>query len=411
MHMIPAARAGHGASVPSHVLRVLYIRFPQSYKGGVHSYSRTLVKLLDRYGGADVEIVDLYAIIEQMIAGGDAAAAGDPARLCEHLERQGLLAGLGAAVTDVGLLEHREFFFLACLKSRHPALPTFATIHDAPASVVNLFPWFEPRQGLRLVRAVRKVANQAFGASVEKRFYGQGHHLVTLTGRAKAALAAKLQRLGCSASIDLFKHPHMADIEQLEQPAAAAGGLRIGYLGYIAHAKGIDRLIDAVRAIKASSPVLLEGVSVDIAGGVISNSDQAYLDALREQCAAAGLGDTVRFLGFLASADVPGFVAGLDLMVLPYRETGSGAASGPFMWARTFGVPVLASNSRNFADEIRDGADGMLFDGEGLPDRLLSFVKEESIRRRLEQGARDASADQSWRNSAASLLGLIRERS
>jgi glycosyltransferase involved in cell wall biosynthesis len=316
-------------------------------------------------------------------------------------------------VTDVGLLEHREFFFLASLKSRYPNLPTFATIHDAPASVVNLFPGFERHQDLRPVRAVRKVANRVFGAGIEKRFYGQGHHLVTLTARAGAALAARLERLGCSASIDLFKHPHMADIEQLAQPEQphAAGGLRIGYLGYIAHAKGIDRLIDAVRAIKAASPALLEGVSVDIAGGVISNSDQAYLDALREQCAAAGLGDTVRFRGFLASADVPGFVAGLDLMVLPYRDTGSGAASGPFMWARTFGVPVLASNSRNFADEIRDGADGMLFDGEDLRERLLSFLKEESVRQRLEQGARDASADQSWRHSASSLLGLIRKRS
>lgn len=396
--------------MPLHGLRVLYIRFPQSYKGGVHSYSRTLVKLLERYG-EDAEIIDLYAIVEQMIADGANAAVADPAQLCSHLERQGLLAGLGAAVTDVGLLEHREFFFLAYLKSRYPALPTFATIHDAPASVVNLFPWFEPRQELRPVRALRKVVNQLFGAGVEKRFYGQGHHLITLTGRARTALTEKLEKLGCRASVDLFKHPHMADIEQMDRPAYTRADVRIGYLGYIARVKGIDRLIDAIRAIKASAPGLLDGVSVDIAGGIISNSDQAYLDGLQEQCRVAGLENTVRFLGFLPSADVPTFVAGLDLMVLPYRETGSGAASGPFMWARTFNVPVLASNSRNFADEIHDNVDGMLFDGEDLSGRLLSFLKEKSVRCQLGQGARNASADQSWRNSASTLLGLIRERS
>jgi glycosyltransferase involved in cell wall biosynthesis len=172
--------------------------------------------------------------------------------------------------------------------------------------------------------------------------------------------------------------------------------------------------LQALSNIKNSHPDLLQGVSVEIAGGVISNSDKTYLESLKNFCQSAGLEGIVRFLGFLKSEKVPDYVAQLDLMVLPYRENGSGAASGPFMWARTFGIPVLASNSRNFADEIRDNVDGMLFDSNNGPrtieNHLLAFLKNPSLRERLQQGAHDSSADHSWRASASSLVGLIKQR-
>jgi glycosyltransferase involved in cell wall biosynthesis len=82
--------------------------------------------------------------------------------------------------------------------------------------------------------------------------------------------------------------------------------------------------------------------------------------ALESRAAALGLGDTVRFAGFLP--EWPLLLPGLDLLLHPARREGLGSV---LLEAMSAGVTVVAAATGGIVDVIDDGRDGCLLP----PDR------------------------------------------
>lgn len=82
--------------------------------------------------------------------------------------------------------------------------------------------------------------------------------------------------------------------------------------------------------------------------------------ALERRAAALGLGDVVRFAGFLP--DWPLLLPGLDLLLHPARREGLGSV---LLEAMSAGVTVVAAASGGIVDVVDDGRDGCLLP----PDR------------------------------------------
>ncbi len=393
-------------------IKVLYVRHPDTYGGGVRAYSQIVIDMLEKYASATLDIVDLLSLIDIIQRDERVAKSIGIRELVNFLDQRGHLAGFDVVITDIGLLEHREFLFINYLKQIKPSLKSLVTIHDPDSCVVNLFPFFERYEKYRFVRGCRKVFNLLFSDFIERNFYRQDHNVITLTDRAKKSLQNKLRRLKChDVKVMVIKNPHMIDVAPDFLATPNNGKLKIGYFGYISYSKGLDILLSAIFELRSNGLKLTDRVEFVFAGGAISNSDQAYFDSLRAFSRKNKLDDVVNFPGFLKSSEVPEFISGLDLLILPYRETGSGSASGPLMWARTYGVPVLASKSRNFIDEIHDMKDGLIFDnetpGDMLKDKLNSYLTDGSIRKNLQVGARNVSEDCSWVYSASRITELI----
>jgi glycosyltransferase involved in cell wall biosynthesis len=113
-----------------------------------------------------------------------------------------------------------------------------------------------------------------------------------------------------------------------------SSGFHIGSLGRVVHEKGLDILIRAFRQIPdADARLLIAGDHARVAG-------PSVIEQLRELAA----GDSrIEFLGYLDEADVPDFLASLDVLAFP--SINSLEAFGIVqLEAISAGVPVIASD-------------------------------------------------------------------
>ncbi|WP_199487374.1 glycosyltransferase family 4 protein [Actinomadura spongiicola] len=151
---------------------------------------------------------------------------------------------------------------------------------------------------------------------------------------------------------------------------------RLLFFGIVRPYKGLDVLLRAL----AEGP---DDVALTVAGEFWGG-----LDGTRELVRSLGLEARVELRpGYVPAADVPGLFADADALVLPYRTA---TASQNVWMAYEHGVPVIATDVGGFADQIRDGVDGLVcapddvpslaaalrrFYAPGEPERLRSGVR------------------------------------
>ncbi|TDC45559.1 glycosyltransferase [Actinomadura sp. KC345] len=151
---------------------------------------------------------------------------------------------------------------------------------------------------------------------------------------------------------------------------------RLLFFGIVRPYKGLDVLLRAL----AKGP---DDVALTVAGEFWGG-----LDETRELIGSLGLTSRVELRpGYVPAADVPGLFAAADALVLPYRTA---TASQNVWMAHEHGLPVIATDVGGFADQVRDGVDGLIcapddvaslagalngFYTPGEPERLRSGVR------------------------------------
>lgn len=150
---------------------------------------------------------------------------------------------------------------------------------------------------------------------------------------------------------------------------------RLLFFGIVRPYKGLDVLLRAL----AKGP---DDVALTVAGEFWGG-----LDETRELIRSLDLTARVELRpDYVPAADVPGLFAAADALVLPYRTA---TASQNVWMAYEYGLPVIATDVGGFADQIRDGVDGLVcapgdvasltgalerFYAPGEPERLRSGV-------------------------------------
>jgi len=119
----------------------------------------------------------------------------------------------------------------------------------------------------------------------------------------------------------------------------------IGTLARLSPEKGIDTLIDAAKIVVTSYPS---------ARFVIAGAGPLEAD-LNKKVRDLRLESYVRMPGFID--DVPGFLSGLDLYVLPSHAEGIGLA---VIEAMAAGLPVVATRVGGVPEAVIDGVTGLL---------------------------------------------------
>ena len=141
----------------------------------------------------------------------------------------------------------------------------------------------------------------------------------------------------------------------------------------------------------------LPGVHLAVVG------DGELRPALEAQAAGLGLGGRVHFTGW--SADVPGALADLDVVVLTSRNEGTPMV---LIEAAAAGRPVVATRVGGVAAVVADGFTGHLVpagDAEAVASRIGLLLADPAGRRAMGRAARAAMAD---RFGPDRLLGDVR---
>lgn len=138
--------------------------------------------------------------------------------------------------------------------------------------------------------------------------------------------------------------------------------LVVGFVGRLVAQKGVDVLIDAVPRVRARHPT---AVTVIVGDGPLAPE-------LRARAAALGLGDCVRFVGWIA--DARRVMPACDVIVVPSRWEGLGLVA---LEAMACARPVVASRVDGLAEIVEPAATGLLVpagDAAALAEAVASVL-------------------------------------
>jgi glycosyltransferase involved in cell wall biosynthesis len=166
----------------------------------------------------------------------------------------------------------------------------------------------------------------------------------------------------------LFVLPHgLPPLAGAGAPAARTPEVRVGYLGPLLHAKGVDLLLRAFRGVR--NPAL----RLEIRGPA---PDARFAERVRR---LAARDDRIAVGPAIPHDEIGAFFAGIDLLVVPsrFQESFSLVVHEAFA-AR---VPVVASNTGALPEVIAEGANGALFHAGSRRDlrrRLRGLLEDPS---------------------------------
>jgi glycosyltransferase involved in cell wall biosynthesis len=222
------------------------------------------------------------------------------------------------------------------------------------------------------------------------------------------AVSSPLARLARSlAAVDALVTPNGADIARFDRRAADPGRVRhryqlgdrlvVGWVGVLRDWHGLELLLDVVKE--------LPDVHLLVVG------DGPGRTALDQHAVAAGIADRVTVTGRIPHADMPDFIAAMDVAVVADERTGV-ASPMKLLEYMAMGTAVIAPAMDNIRDVVTDRVNGVLFD-TGSRSALLARVRELSEDRGLRQslGANARASverERTWTRIAARILERVR---
>jgi glycosyltransferase involved in cell wall biosynthesis len=258
-------------------------------------------------------------------------------------------------------------------------------------------PWSD-RLALTLGRGAASLANRLLpgkrGASL----------LLVANARTRLALPAALAGVPVEELVE-----NGVDLKRFRAPERARGGpedptrLRAAFVGRLVDWKAVDILIDAIDRCRsgAARPVVL-----DIFG------DGPMRAGLEAQAGRLGLGDRVRFHGFVPQDEIPRHLQRAEVLVLPSLYECGGAV---VLEAMALGLPVVATRWGGPADYLDDET-GILVEPTSrasmvadIAGALRRLAAEPQLGLALGRAARLKAERYDWELKVDRMLSIYRE--
>ena len=160
----------------------------------------------------------------------------------------------------------------------------------------------------------------------------------------------------------------------------------VGYLARVCPDKGLHVACEALRILRqAGRDVRL------VAAGYLGESDRPYVDELRREMAAAGLGDAFEYVGEVDRSGKLDLLRSIHVFTVPtvYRE-----AKGLYVLeALAQGVPVVQPGHGSFPELIEATGGGLLVEPEdprSLADGITQLMDDPDLRQELGSRGRRA---------------------
>ncbi|MGR0320243.1 glycosyltransferase [Agromyces sp. ZXT2-3] len=193
----------------------------------------------------------------------------------------------------------------------------------------------------------------------------------------------------------------LSAVQAVPPTPAEPGRTRILFVGRLVEKKGLEVLLDSVRALGTDS-----AVSLTVVGD----------GPLRSSLESRARGLDVTFAGQLGRSELVRRYAACDLAVFPSVLAASGDKDGlpvALLEAMAAGCAVVASDVPGINEAVQDGANGVLVapgSTEQLTAALDALIADPERRRRLGAGARETAEEYSADAVGAryrELLGVV----
>jgi glycosyltransferase involved in cell wall biosynthesis len=182
--------------------------------------------------------------------------------------------------------------------------------------------------------------------------------------------------------------------------------VRLLFVGRFVQQKGVQYLLQSIAKLREET---LKKLEVELIG---NGPEEEQLRTITGQL---GLGNIVRFSGWVGRGEIADHYRAADIFVLPSFEEGM---PNVVLEALGCGIPVVATDIYGNRELIRDGVNGILFppaDVEALTQALSSLIGDVELRRRMGKDGRDSARERDWSRVADRYLELtediIRRRS
>jgi phosphatidylinositol alpha-1,6-mannosyltransferase len=238
------------------------------------------------------------------------------------------------------------------------------------------------------------VANSTWTAALARSVY-------ELLGRSDLARRVQVVPLGTEPT----QFRPGIDPTPIRAKYGLAGGPWILTVARLEWHKGIDTVIEALPAVRAAHPT----ARYVVAG---TGPRQTQLEQLATRL---GLGDAVKFLGFVPDEALPALYNAVDLYVgaSRYHELLVEGFGISLVEASASGIAVVGGRSGGVPDAVRDGETGILVDPEDRADVAAGITRllgDEALRRRMgAAGRRAVETYYNWDRVAEDFIRIDRE--
>ncbi|MGB4594113.1 MAG: glycosyltransferase family 4 protein [Coriobacteriia bacterium] len=199
--------------------------------------------------------------------------------------------------------------------------------------------------------ANRLLFSPARAARLEKRAVKQADRVIVVVDEAKDRIVG----LGADAdrTVVFGNTEPLALVPAQPLPLDFSRGARLVYVGGIGPHRGLDTSVEAMPQILRNDPA----ATLTIVG------DGSALAGVKARAAELGLGDSVRFTGWLAKDEAMTYIADANIALVPHRRSAHTDATVPHKLFQymALGRPVLVSDCAPLARIVRDAGSGLVF--------------------------------------------------
>lgn len=170
----------------------------------------------------------------------------------------------------------------------------------------------------------------------------------------------------------------------------------VGYVGFISRYKGLEVLIEAMRRIRAA---LLIG------GGWHVEAETRYITELKE-FSLKTLPGRCQWIGYVPDERLPIVYGSLSCLVYPSVYA---TESGALLMGLSHGRATITSAVPPFKEKEKQGALMTFKSVKDLTRKIKRLLKDEELRRKLEEGAKAYARKNSWENIAQQHIRLYKD--
>lgn len=265
-----------------------------------------------------------------------------------------------------------------------PLVTTYHTLYDRYAHYMSMF----PRRYIRF-----RIAKHTHF------YYNSAEHVITPSDSS----ARWLQRHGVTKPIHVIPtgspRPQMLDRAECRNRLGIPPDQKILlYVGRLAKEKNLFVLFDALKKILQFEP----NARLWLVG------DGPFREDLLRYAAQIGIGDSIKFAGFVPRDQVDHYYAAADLFTFASITETQGLV---VQEAMQYGLPTVAVHGGGASESIIDRENGLIVknDSDLLGDAILECLKDEELLFQIQQGVKKTAREGSIEIMVDKILAVYYE--
>ncbi len=278
----------------------------------------------------------------------------------------------------------------------------------------------------------RQLFHHEQAAQVEARVFSQATAISVVSSPLRdyvlrqGARAPHVHVLPNAVDEQIF-HPGVSG-EQTRLDLGLSDKFVIGFVGTAKPWHDLDTLMEAFARLRASQKPVFSPTrqSEILAGGENGFLRQTasrqgalelllvgkFPDSVRAAIAQRGLADATTIVGPVSNAEVPAYIAAMDVAVSPHPALDAFYFSPLKLFEyMACGVATVAANLPSIAEIVGDGETARLYppgDAAALAEKIASLATDRAARARLGwQGARDVLGLHTWQRNAQQIIAWL----